>query len=76
MDRGPITLAYAPGLRTSRRRRAGFPPDLAIATGILQQTVRVKASGATVDMQAATTQNWIRRGGRWLLITFQATRLG
>jgi hypothetical protein len=49
--------------------------DLAIATGLLNQTVRVKASGATIDMRAATTQAWICRDDRWLQISFQATRL-
>jgi ketosteroid isomerase-like protein len=49
--------------------------DVAVATGILNQTVRVKASGATIDMRAVTTQNWICREDRWVQISFQATRL-
>ena len=49
--------------------------DFALAVGTLQQTVRVKASGAVVEMRATTLQTWARRNGRWLQLSFQATRL-
>jgi ketosteroid isomerase-like protein len=49
--------------------------DVAIATGVLDQTVRVKASGATINMRAMTTQSWVRRNDKWLQVGFQATRL-
>jgi ketosteroid isomerase-like protein len=48
--------------------------DIAVATGILLQSVRPQGSETVVDMKAATTQTWIRQGDRWLQNTFQATR--
>ena len=42
--------------------------------GILFQSVRVKGPETVVDVKAATTQTWVRRDGRWLQNTFQATR--
>jgi len=50
--------------------------DIAIATGVLSQTVSVQGQGTVIEMQAAITQTWIRRGDRWELNTFQATRIG
>ncbi len=50
--------------------------DTAVVTGILDQTVRVKAPGTVVEMQAATTQTWVKSGGRWFQHSFQATRIG
>ena len=49
--------------------------EIAIATGILNQVIRVKASGAVVKASTATTQTWVRKGTTWLQNTFQATRL-
>jgi ketosteroid isomerase-like protein len=49
--------------------------DFALAFGRLDQKVRVKASGAEVEMRAATLQSWTRRGGLWQQLSFQATRL-
>ncbi len=48
--------------------------DIVVATGILFQSVRVKGPETVVDVKAATTQTWVRRDGRWLQNTFQATR--
>jgi ketosteroid isomerase-like protein len=48
--------------------------DIAVATGILFQSLRVKGPETVVDMKSATTQTWVRRGDRWLQNTFQATR--
>lgn len=50
--------------------------EIAIATGVLDQKLRIKPSGAIVDIHAATTQTWIRQNDRWLQNTFQATRIG
>jgi len=47
--------------------------DVAIANGVLEQTVRVRANNAVAEMRAATTQVWVRRNGRWLQSSFQAT---
>lgn len=47
--------------------------DVAISTGLLNQTIRVRASGVEISMAAACTQVWRRHGGTWLLTTFQAT---
>jgi hypothetical protein len=49
--------------------------DVAIATGVLFQSLRIKGAETVVDAKAATTQTWIRRGGRWLQSTFHATRM-
>jgi len=50
--------------------------DWAIATGVLNQAVRIKGPETVVEFQAATTQVWTRSNGRWVLSTFQATRIG
>jgi ketosteroid isomerase-like protein len=50
--------------------------DWAIATGVLNQAVRIKGPETEVEFKAATTQVWIRSNGRWMLSTFQATRIG
>jgi ketosteroid isomerase-like protein len=49
--------------------------DFALAVGTLHQAVRVKATGAVVEMRAATLQSWTRREQQWLQLSFQATRL-
>lgn len=50
--------------------------DTAVATGILDQTVRVKGPGTEITQSAATTQVWVRRDGTWLQASFQATKIG
>ena len=49
--------------------------EIAIATGVLHQTIRVKGPGTVVEIQAATTQTWIRRNGSWLQNSFHASRI-
>jgi ketosteroid isomerase-like protein len=53
-----------------------FYGDVAIATGVLNQTLRIKGPETIVEIRAATSQAWIRRDGRWVQTTFQATRIG
>jgi hypothetical protein len=50
--------------------------EAAVATGLLNQTVRVRQSGAVMEMQAMATQVWVRCDGAWLQNNFQATRIG
>lgn len=49
--------------------------ELAVATGILRQVIRIKATGAIAKVSTATTQTWVKRDSTWLQNTFQATRL-
>jgi ketosteroid isomerase-like protein len=49
--------------------------SIAVSTGTMDQTVRVKGPGMVVEMQAAVTQVWVRSGDDWLLTSFQATRI-
>lgn len=49
--------------------------DVAVATGILEQTVRVKGPGTVVTARLATTQVWVKAGNRWTQNSFQGTRL-
>lgn len=49
--------------------------DVAVVTGLLHQKLRVKASGALLDMRAATTQMWVRDPGGWRQSSFQATNV-
>jgi hypothetical protein len=49
--------------------------EVAIATGVLFQSLRIKGPETVVDAKAATTQAWIRRGDGWLQSTFHATRV-
>jgi ketosteroid isomerase-like protein len=49
--------------------------DTAIATGILKQTIRLKDSGAMIDMRLATTQVWGRTNNQWLQRSFHATHV-
>jgi ketosteroid isomerase-like protein len=49
--------------------------DIAIATGILKQTIRLKDSGAMLDMRLATTQVWGRTNNQWLQRSFHATHV-
>lgn len=49
--------------------------DAAIAVGPVQQTVRVRASSQVVSMSLMTTQVWLRRGGVWRQVSYQATKV-
>jgi ketosteroid isomerase-like protein len=49
--------------------------NIAVATGPLDQSVRVKGPGVTVDMKAIVTQVWRLDGGRWRICSFQATNI-
>ncbi len=49
--------------------------DLAIATGILRQTLRVRQSGAKFDIRVVTTQVWVRDSQGWRQTAFHATHL-
>jgi len=46
--------------------------SLAVATGRLDQTVRVRATGQERRLEAVTTQVWRNAGGRWLICSFHA----
>jgi ketosteroid isomerase-like protein len=50
--------------------------DMAIATGVLDQTVRVKGPETEITQSAATTQVWVMRDDTWLQASFQATKIG
>lgn len=47
----------------------------AIATGRLEQLLRVRATGQEVRMKAVTTQVWVEQDGSWKQASFQATSL-
>lgn len=49
--------------------------DVAVATGRLHQTVRVRATQRELNMKIITTQIWVRRDGNWRQSSFQATNL-
>jgi ketosteroid isomerase-like protein len=49
--------------------------DVAVATGRLSQTVRVRTTDRRIDMKIVTTQVWVRWGGTWRQSSFQATHL-
>ena len=49
--------------------------DSAVTTGVLDQTIRVKASGQTVDMRAFATQVWAKVDGSWKQVSFHASNL-
>ena len=50
--------------------------EVAIGTGVLDQTLRIKGPDTLVELQTATTQVWVRQEGRWRQASFQATRIG
>ena len=50
--------------------------DVAIVTGPLNQTVRIKGPGTVVEMQGVATQTWVNQSGRWLQNTYHAGRIG
>ncbi len=47
----------------------------AIMTGGMTHTVARRGHDERVEVQAFVTQVWARRGGRWQIINFHATRL-
>jgi ketosteroid isomerase-like protein len=49
--------------------------NIAIATGTLKQSVKIKASGVIVDMHAAVTQVWRYEVSHWRICSFQATNM-
>ncbi len=49
--------------------------DVAVATGPLNQEVRLRNSGNLVDLKAVATQVWVKRAGGWVQSSFQATRV-
>jgi ketosteroid isomerase-like protein len=49
--------------------------DLAVATGILKQTIRDKGSNSLVELRLATTQVWWRSAIGWQQMSFQATHI-
>ena len=50
--------------------------DVAIVTGTLNQTLRIRDSGAVVEMQGVATQVWVKQSGKWLQTTYHAGRIG
>lgn len=48
--------------------------DVAVVTGPLKQTVRIKATDEIVVVEIFTTQVWRRQSGSWLMSNFHATR--
>lgn len=49
--------------------------DIAVATGPLNQTIRVKANDVTVEMKGMSTIIWRLDGGDWRICGFQATNI-
>lgn len=49
--------------------------DLAVATGILKQTLRDKESNDLFELRLATTQVWCRRAIGWQQMSFHATHI-
>ena len=49
--------------------------DMAVATGILRQTLRDKESNSLFELRLATTQVWWRGAIGWRQMSFQATHI-
>jgi ketosteroid isomerase-like protein len=49
--------------------------NLAVATGILKQTLRDKESNSLFELRLATTQVWSRCAIGWRQMSFQATHI-
>ncbi|HEY5211102.1 MAG TPA: nuclear transport factor 2 family protein [Stellaceae bacterium] len=49
--------------------------DVAIATGRLDQTIRVRATMQEVEMKIVTTQAWMLQNGKWRQNSFHASNL-
>lgn len=56
---------------------ASASADVAVATGELRQTIRVRATGQQIDMRIVTTQVWqlCEADGMWRQLSFHATNL-
>lgn len=48
--------------------------SIAVMTGPLEQSVKVKGPEIVVDMKAVTTQVWRLDGDSWRICSFQATK--
>ena len=53
-----------------------FAGDVAIVTGPLNQTMRIRGNGAVVEMQAVATQVWVKKSGTWQQNSYHASRIG
>jgi ketosteroid isomerase-like protein len=49
--------------------------DSAVVTGKLNQTMRIRDSGAVLELQAVVTQVWLKVSGGWQQSTYHASRL-
>jgi len=49
--------------------------DVAVATGILKQTLRDKESNTLFELRLATTQVWFCTADRWRQMSFHATHI-
>jgi len=49
--------------------------DTAVVTGKLNQTMRIRDSGAVLELQAVVTQVWLKVSGGWQQSTYHASRL-
>jgi ketosteroid isomerase-like protein len=49
--------------------------NIAVATGTLRQSVRIKAQDVVIDMLAAVTQVWRLESDHWRICSFQATNM-
>jgi hypothetical protein len=78
-DKADYLASIATGLRFVRIERSSSKvrvySDIAVMTGILEQTIRVLATNDIVEMRAAATQTWARSGTGWKQISFQATMI-
>jgi hypothetical protein len=76
-DKAGYLKSIATGLRFVRIERSSSNvrvySDIAVMTGILEQTIRILATNDIVEMRAAATQTWARSGAGWKQISFQAT---
>jgi ketosteroid isomerase-like protein len=50
-------------------------PNVAIATGVVTQTIRVRDASEDLHMRIFVTQIWSNAAGRWRQCTFQATSI-
>ena len=46
--------------------------DVAVATGRLDQAVKIKATGQERKLEAVTTQVWRKSAGTWVICSFHA----
>jgi hypothetical protein len=76
-DKAGYLKSIAAGLQFVRIERSSSKvrvySDVAVMTGILEQTIRVLATNNIVEMRAVATQTWARSVTGWKQISFQAT---